>query len=377
MTPDALGLFGPAAYSGPGPTGLLRSMSHRTRGEALAAELIVAACLIERPWPSVDGTGFVGGLRDVDARVDFGVKHLSHVSRRRTIESDLLISRGNTRYGVDVKRSASNYRHPPSVEVLAALSEAIQRGEVDSLHWVTPTRFRAHVRRASESHTGLHFHEGVWPSPEDQRRILLIESQAMDVNQHVREWQANPLNKYEDLAARLSEIAHAAYSRAWGPERDLRYVDLPDGFTYLFDTTDRPEPHPPARLVAAWGLSHQRTQSRQPSFMRRFPLPALAQNADRGHIIALSSGGAEGLGLNLVPQDRATNRGIGASGKRWRALERMAADHPGALIWRRLLYDAADYVPSQIESLVMTDRDAPILDRFINRSSVRTSGSLS
>ncbi len=91
ITPDVLGLHGAARYSGPGPTGLLANLGHRTRGNAIAAELIVAACLVERPWPSTDGARALGGLRRTGGRVDFGVKHLTESGARRTIESDILL----------------------------------------------------------------------------------------------------------------------------------------------------------------------------------------------------------------------------------------------------------------------------------------------
>lgn len=89
---------------------------------------------------------------------------------------------------------------------------------------------------------------------------------------------------------------------------------------------------------------------------------------DRGHLIARTSGGAEGIGLNLIPQNRALNRGIGREGQRWRDMERLTARNPGALVWRRLVYGHADDVPGTIEALVAIDAETVMFDYFTNRS---------
>lgn len=374
VAPDALGLFGPAKYSGPGPTGLLSNLGHRTRGDALAAELIVAACLVERSWASTDGACLLGGLRRTGGRVDFGVKHLARPSGRRTIESDVLLTAPGGRRGVDVKRSVGNYRHPPHTDVISAMTAAVARGEVRSFHWVSPGRFSPSVRRIANS-AGLHLHEGVWPSDDDRARIRASQAQAIDTNGIIRTWQAEDSSGVDDLAWALIDAAREAYHRAWGEARDLREITLPDGFTYLFDTTDKGPPDPPARLVAAYGPTGSATQPRQPGFMRGFPLPQHELPLDRGHIIARSSGGAEGIGVNLIPQDRRLNRGWGDLGRGWRLLERLMAGTPGTFVWRRIVYDSADDIPTSIESLVIPDRTTPMLDVFTNRSSVRAPGS--
>lgn len=369
-TPDALGLFGPARYSGPGPTGLLSNLGHRTRGDAIAAELVVAACLVERSWPSADGALALGDLRLTGGRIDFGVKHIPGVGRRRTIESDVLLSTQSGRRGVDVKRSVGNYRHVPDAEVISAMAAAVARGEVRSFHWVSPGRFRPAVHRAANS-AGLQLHEEVWPSADDRARIRAIQGQAMDTGRIVGAWQKESSLGFDDLAWALTDVAWDAYERTWGQDRDLREITLPDGFTYLFDTTDPGAPAPPARLVAAFGTTGNCPPPPLPSFMRGFPLPPHDVPLDRGHIIARSSGGAEGIGLNLIPQDRRLNRGWGEPGKGWRLLERLMANTPGTFVWRRVVYDSADDVPTSIESLVVPDRNEPMLDVFTNRSSVR------
>lgn len=83
----------------------------------------------------------------------------------------------------------------------------------------------------------------------------------------------------------------------------------------------RNPPLPAPRLVAAFGLTRDQPPPRQPSLMRGLPLPPAPMPIDRGRVIASTSGGAEGIGLNLIPQNRALNRGIGREGRRWRAGE--------------------------------------------------------
>jgi len=375
-TPDVLGLHGAARYSGPGPTGLLANLGHRTRGDAIAAELIVAACLVERTWPSTDGARSLGDLRRTGGRVDFGVKHLTGSGARRTIESDILLEVRGERRGVDVKRSSSGtYRHPPSADVITAAESAVTRGELRSFHWVSPGRFRPAVHRVAGS-AGIGLHEGVWPSPDDVTRIRTLGIQAIDTGGIVSAWQGSSVLGLEDLAVGLVLEARDAYARTWGEHRDLREITLRDGFTYLFDSTDPGPPDPPARLVAAFGTTSKAKPQRQPRFMRGFPLPSSHElPIDRGHIIARSAGGAEGIGVNLIPQDRRLNRGWGDLGKGWRSLERLMASTPGTFVWRRVVYDSADDIPSTIESLVNPNRSTTLSDVFTNRSSVRITGS--
>jgi len=70
-------------------------------------ELVVAAALSYRRWPSTDGGVFLGDVYDGDARLDFGVKLVGSGTGRRTIEADILISHpnGGARQGIDVKHS--------------------------------------------------------------------------------------------------------------------------------------------------------------------------------------------------------------------------------------------------------------------------------
>ena len=366
-TPDAIGVYGPARYSGPGPNSLLGNLAHRTRGDAFAAELIVAACLAQARWPDTAGSMSLGA--GLNGRLDFGVKH-SAKQGRRTVESDILVKDWAVRRGVDVKYSRTGvYGHVIVPTVAAGIKQAIEGRELASFHWVTPGRFAPRVKRAAATVPGLHLHEGVWPAAGGVDCIHTIERQALDVRAIIRNWQHDKADLF-DLGRRLFDAAWTAYEQAWGSSDDLVETTTPDGFTYLFDGRIADPPLPPPRLVAAFGLAHDEPPPRQPSFMRGFPVPSAPMPIDRGHVIARTSGGAEGLGVNLIPQNRALNRGIGREGRRWRAMERLTARNPGALAWRRLVYGSADDIPGTIEALVATDAETTMFDVFTNRSCV-------
>lgn len=94
---------------------------------------------------------------------------------------------------------------------------------------------------------------------------------------------------------------------------------------------------PANRVLAAWGTSNpeNRIGDRRP--LRRFPLPVRNRSLDRGHLIALASGG--GQNVSLVPQASPLNRGWSDQGRRWRSLERYCASTAGAFIFITVLYD--------------------------------------
>jgi hypothetical protein len=369
-TPDALGLYGPARYSGPGPTSLIGNLAHRTRGDAFAAELIVAACLAQAHWPDTAGSMTLGA--GLFGRLDFGVKHLAGRGRR-TVESDILISHGGVRRGVDVKFSRTGvYGHVIVPSVQHGIREAIEKQELSSFHWVTPGRFAPRVKRAAEAVAGLHLHEGLWPSAQSIACIDTIEGQALDVRAIIRDWQQDVTHDLLDLGRQLFDEAWTAYERVWGDSDDLVETTTRDGFTYLYDARVADPPLPPPRLVAAFGLAHDRPPPRQPSFMRGFPLPSAPIPIDRGHVIARTSGGAEGIGMNLIPQNRAPNRWMGREGRRWRDMERLTARNPGALVWRRMVYGSADDIPGTIETLVAIDAETTVVDVFANRSCIHS-----
>jgi len=86
---------------------------------------------------------------------------------------------------------------------------------------------------------------------------------------------------------------------------------------------------------------------------------------DRGHLIALASGGGENV--NLVPQAARLNRGWSDAGRRWRALERICAGSEGVFLFVTVLYEDVSDVPSGFEFLVRTPDGVEIVERFINR----------
>ena len=85
---------------------------------------------------------------------------------------------------------------------------------------------------------------------------------------------------------------------------------------------------------------------------------------DRGHLIPHLSGGE--FGPNIFRQDRALNRGWSEEGKRCRALEREAAESPGAFYFGHLLYEDDSDWPFEIETGVIRGSSL-IIDRFVNR----------
>ncbi|HEX8831883.1 MAG TPA: hypothetical protein VF705_11995, partial [Longimicrobium sp.] len=59
--------------------------------------------------------------------------------------------------------------------------------------------------------------------------------------------------------------------------------------------------------------------------------------------MAHSMGGS--LDINIFPQRSAVNRGRSPEGKRYRAMERYAAAHPGTFVFSRPLYGDHTWVP--------------------------------
>jgi hypothetical protein len=167
---DSLGIFGAAGYSGPRASSLRDTLRHPTRGDAFAAELIVAAALIDRT--STSGMRAVPlRIRSGVDRVDFGVKLLrgSEASGRRTAEADFLIGRpGGAPVAVDVKhtRSSRSYGGQVSDSQLEVVLQALERGEIASFHFVTnatfPPRTRTAIETADAGSRGVFWHERVW-----------------------------------------------------------------------------------------------------------------------------------------------------------------------------------------------------------------------
>ncbi|MGN6696271.1 MAG: hypothetical protein ACTHN0_18990 [Aquihabitans sp.] len=370
---SSLGLVAPAQYSGPGATGLTGNLGHRTRGEAFAAELVVAACLASRSWPSTDGTIALGPTREA-ARVDFGIKVAGTGGGRRTVEGDLLLVDGDgRRRAIDVKHSAGAYRAAPGRAVLEVIADAIDRGEIDSFHYVATHRFRPAVLAEIDAAPGVFAHEGVWPTADMLASIDLQRRQRLDTGTLIRTLAAagavDPASAVDLLTAR----ATGAYEDAFGERDGIVRIDLDGTATgYLFDSTEPfdPDHEPWPRVLAAWTTTAGARQQRDASYVRRFPLPSSDGELDRGHLIAWSAGGADHLGINLIPQDRSLNQGRSAAGKGWRRMESAAAATPGTFICVRAVYDDLTDVPCTLERLQFAPDGTPTFARFPNRPDV-------
>jgi hypothetical protein len=362
-TPDAIGLVGAADYSGPRSTPLLGNLSHRTRAHGYAAELVTAACLTYRGWPSGDVT--LGEIRRTGGRLDFGVKLLGAGTARATAEADILVTtRDGRRHAVDVKYShIGRFAMAPSAAMLDVVEQAIGRGEIDSFHFVTNEQFSTGFHRRLRGRRGVHSHDRVWPTVEDLARVRLQQLQRVSHATLLGGAADRHAARFE-VRSRILEAYADVYRRAFGADRDLRWIDI-DGHEHLFDSTvsNDPEAAMP-RLVAIGGDSTSKVTPRDRSFMRHFPLTD--GPVDRGHLLARQAGGAEGIGLNLVPQDSRLNRGQGRDGRRWRALERAAARTPGIMCLTRAIYDDSTDVPAWFEVVHISHDDSATVDRFPN-----------
>jgi hypothetical protein len=120
------------------------------------------------------------------------------------------------------------------------------------------------------------------------------------------------------------------------------------------------------RTVAAWALTPAAVGRRDTTYQRGFPLRADEESpVDRGHLVPHLSGGE--FGPNIFRQDRALNRGWSAAGKRYRALERLAAGAPQALHFGHLLYGDDSAWPARIELAVLVPGEALRAEQFDNR----------
>jgi hypothetical protein len=121
------------------------------------------------------------------------------------------------------------------------------------------------------------------------------------------------------------------------------------------------------RVVAVWGRStlpdRRRDRARLAGFLPN-PLLWSARNQDRGHFVAHAAGG--GLDLNLFPQNAGLNRGRTEQGRRWRTVERYAANHPGTPLFVRPLYDSESWVPVALDQAILTSQGLQV-ERFANR----------
>jgi hypothetical protein len=179
---------------------------------------------------------------------------------------------------------------------------------------------------------------------------------------------ASELDVVDAAQGRAADVA-AVYQQKWGPTQVLDWFQGQNAFWYLFDSTPEgatDHSRPANRVIAAWGLSRPAMRVGDRRILRGFPLPRhLDRRVDRGHLIALASGGGENV--NLVPQAARLNRGWSDAGKRWRALERTCARSEGVFLFVTVLYQDVSDVPSGFEFLVRTPDGVEVVERFINR----------
>jgi len=140
------------------------------------------------------------------------------------------------------------------------------------------------------------------------------------------------------------------------------------GAHFLFDLASPIGLPQEDRTVAAWALTPTVSRRRDAAYQRGYPMPPAPDGqpgVDRGHLIPHLSGGQ--FGPNIFRQDRALNRGWSVDGKRYRALERRAAEVPGTLFFGHLVYDDETAYPARIEIAVMVGDGMLHVDTFANR----------
>jgi hypothetical protein len=144
----------------------------------------------------------------------------------------------------------------------------------------------------------------------------------------------------------LDDLITAAVSGYLAAFPDGEPVEFEDrGVSCLFDLTDTPDAGRTPRVVAAWGSSAPPSGPRDRSRQAGFPLSSnlVGRGYERGHLLAHASGG--GLDENLFPQSGHINQGRSPAGRFYRRLERLAAQHPGCLLFHRLIYGDGTDVP--------------------------------
>lgn len=170
----------------------------------------------------------------------------------------------------------------------------------------------------------------------------------------------------DDAIADLEDVWADAY-RVVNPDAKLYTIEL-ESVTYLFDHVESDDDGDSiaelraSRVVAAWGVSSTPSAPRDTSRMRGHPRPG-RQDDDRGHLVALASGG--GYDINLIPQDARLNRGRTPEGKRFRAMERFCAANPGTPFFIRPVYADDSDRPAEIEFGILK-AEGPDIARFRN-----------
>jgi hypothetical protein len=160
-------------------------------------------------------------------------------------------------------------------------------------------------------------------------------------------------------------LDYGAIANGLTTDGELVEVDAGTGYRYVFDigSADGCE----SRVVAGYGLSRPPAGPRDASRLRGYPVPkTLVPTHDRGHLFAHAAGGA--ADVNLFVQHRALNQGWSAEGRRWRALERYTARHPGTLMVVRLLYEDTSALPRALEAVLADKRGVIRSERLRNGS---------
>lgn len=156
----------------------------------------------------------------------------------------------------------------------------------------------------------------------------------------------------------LDKAADAYWTHV--PDVQLTVFDH-HGATFLFDATAERD-----RTVMAIRKTETPDVARDVTYQRGYPLPDRpgGRRQDRGHFIPYTAGGT--FGPNLYVQDRALNRGWSREGRRYRALESMAANTPGVTMAVHATYIDESAVPAFVQLIVFTSQTV-VSDVFRNR----------
>jgi len=192
--------------------------------------------------------------------------------------------------------------------------------------------------------------------------------------------QVAPRSGYEDTAAFLQEdVLHLCHDRyCAAASRPLQIVCVPYGtFTYVFDAFETLEgrgeqygSYEESRLVVACGRSAPQSSRRDDYRLRGRVGPtneAFGRRWDKAHYIGHALGGkVDQLEVNVFMQLRAVNRGWSKEGKRFRALERYAAEHSGTLCFARPIYADGTSHPAFLEFGILQTDGTLCVERFPN-----------
>lgn len=154
VTSNPIGIINSApSYYGPRATSLVQNLAQKRNPEAYAYEILGPAALVQKQ--AVEITGGPPLQIQKGDRLDFGIKHQARYyvndilltgqpSKRSTVESDLHITRGSERVGIDFKHSKIGSYNPNIGELneqLQGVVTALRTGEVTRFCFVTNGKF--------------------------------------------------------------------------------------------------------------------------------------------------------------------------------------------------------------------------------------------